>query len=267
MTCLLLALACKPVDDGNTAPDDSTIADSADSADTADSAAEEEGPDCSGGTGGEVGYSFYEVDGHSYWLYLPPAAQECAPLLLFGHGGNQNGTVRDGFWQDMMGTLLPYEAEERGFAFMIPFLEDVDGPQEHGWDLGLVDPMVAMIEDASARFDIDRNQVMFAGTSAGGHMACYWGLYEPRGITAVTVMSAGIGGYFDYPETEPDPKLPFIVGHDEEDEIVPYRYSKKLAKELEAHGHEYVFHTMDLGPGGHGWTHEASTAVLDSWLE
>lgn len=251
MLMLWTLAACDPPDDGTTAPDDSTV---------------DEAPECSGGGGAEVGYAFYEVGGESYWLYVPPSATECAPLLLFGHGGGNNGMVRDGFWQDPMGTLLPFEAEERGFAFLVPFLVDSEGMQEHGWSLDLVEPMEAMIADAATRYDLDLSKVMFAGTSAGGHMACYWGLYEPRGVTSVTVLSAGIGGYFDYPDPEPETKLPFIVIHDPDDEIVPYRYSKNLAEDLEEHGHEYVFEDLDLGSNGHGWTHDATELVLDTWL-
>ncbi|HJN73706.1 MAG TPA: hypothetical protein QGF58_07220 [Myxococcota bacterium] len=254
-------LACDSVFVGRQGGDDSLIVESGspDSDDTVE-------PDCSGGAGGGVGYDFFEADGQSYWLYVPLASTECAPLLLFGHGGNQAGSVRDGFWMDPMGSMLPYEAEERGYVLMVPFLEDAEGPQEHGWSLELVPQMEAMIADAASRYDIDLARVTFAGTSAGGHMACYWGLYEPRGITSAVVMSAGIGGYFDYPDPEPDPKLPFVVVHDPDDEVVPYRYSEQLVEDLEEHGHEYVFHSIELGGNGHGWSPEATTLVLDSWL-
>ncbi|MCP4807764.1 MAG: hypothetical protein GY913_09515 [Proteobacteria bacterium] len=262
MIQMLLTLACTGPTDPVDTDEDSAVADSDSSVDDSGDAVI---PDCSGGTG-EPGFGFFEADGESYWLYVPEGA-ECMPLLLFGHGGNNNGSVIDGRWGDMMRTGLTEEADRRGYAVMVPFLEDVEGNQQHGWDLKLVDEMQAMIEGAAAGYDIDRSKVIFAGTSAGGHMACYWGLYEPEGVTSVAVLSAGLGGYFDYPDDEPDPKLPFIVFHDPKDEVVPYSYSENLVAELEAHGHEYTWYgDIDLGEVGHGWSPQATGELLDTWL-
>lgn len=258
MLHMLWMLACTGP---STSPEPSQDSASTDTEDTGD------GPisTCSGGVG-EAGYGFYEAGGESYYLHVPEGA-ECMPLLLFGHGGNSGGEVIQGQWADFMRTGLIEEAERRGYAVLVPFLEDVEGRQDHSWSLELVPDMEAMIAGAAASHDIDTSRVIFAGTSAGGHMACYWGLYEPRGVTTVAVLSAGLGGYFDYPEDEPDPKLPFIVIHDPDDQVVPYSYSETLVSELEAHGHEYTWYgDADLGDNGHGWTPEATGQLLDAWL-
>jgi predicted esterase len=222
---------------------------------------------CSGGSGAPEGGTFYTVGGDSYWVFVPRDLPDCAPLLLFGHGGNNQGNVMNGMWTDMMQTGLLDEAQARGFVLMVPFLEDVEGPQEHSWQLGLEAEMQGFITDAGERLDLDLARVRFAGTSAGGHMACYWGLYDPHGVTSVAVLSAGIGSYFDYPEPEPDPKLHFTVIHDPNDHVVPYSRSEQLVADLEAHGHPYVFETPELGGNGHGWSPEATGIVLDSWPE
>ena len=261
MIHLLVTLACTGPDPAPDSPADTATPDSGD---TGDSAIEVP-PDCSEGPG-EAGFGFHQADGESFWLYVPEGFA-CMPLLLVGHGGNMNGQVFDGMWGDMMRTGLIEEADRRGYAVMVPFLEDVEGSQQHSWSLDLTDEMQEMIEQAAVDFDIDRNKVIFAGTSAGGHMACYWGLYEPQGITTVAVLSAGLGAYFDYPDEEPDPKLPFIVFHDPDDQVVPYRYSKKLVEALEEHGHEYTWYgEIELGDNGHGWTPEATGELLDTWL-
>ena len=190
----------------------------------------------------------------------------CAPLAVFAHGGNSpGGTGGDGFWLgDPLG--LVQQAGPRGFVVMVPGLEEGDHI-EHTWSLGAVPQLEEAIATVEENVDIDTNKILFVGTSAGGHMAAYYGLYEPGRPTHISVLSAGIGGYFDYPDEEPDPKLPFFVGHDPKDTVVPYSYSEDLAADLEAHGHEYVF--VDFVAGGdwhHGATPEVGLDLFDWWL-
>ncbi len=262
MPALMILLACTatttPPDDSTTSGDDSPTGDSPDSGAASL---------CSQGTGLAEGGSFHAVGDDSYWLFSPRDLPDCAPLLMFGHGGNNQGTVMNGMWTDMMQTGLLDQAQERGFVLMVPFLNEVEGPQEHYWELGLEVQMQGFVADAATQVDLDLARVRFAGTSAGGHMACYWGLFDPRGVTSVVVLSAGIGSYFDYPDTEPDPKLHFTVIHDPDDQVVPYSRSEQLVADLSAHGHEYVFESPDLGSNGHGWSPEATGIVLDSWPE
>ncbi len=223
--------------------------------------------ECSGGSGAVPGGQFMVVQGASAWLYVPAAPQPCAPLLMFGHGGGSAGGAQDAVWDDSFHTELPDRAEQRGFVFLVPGLEE--GPSvEHPWEPDATDYMDAMIDETGAMVDIDLADVIFAGTSSGGHMAAWYGLYAPERLSHVAVLSAGLGGAgFDYPVVEPDPKLPFFVGHDPEDTIVPYSYSEDLAGSLEWHDHEYLFVDIDsAGDNNHGWTPDTTDAVLDWWL-
>lgn len=220
---------------------------------------------CSGGSGWPAGPQFLEAAGESYWVYVPTSPPPCMPLFLFGHGGNAPGGGVDGMWNDLPGTNLPALAEQHGFVFMVPFVQDVDHTT-HGWSALDVTAMEAMIEAAAAQADIDLGHVLFAGTSSGGVMAMYWGLYDPDALTHVGVMSAGFGYQVVYPDPDPDPKLPFFLGHDPDDEMAPYSLSEEAAAELEAHGHDVTFEDTDVGGNGHGWHPSVSEQILAWWL-
>ena len=278
LMCLLslLVVGCDqsgtlPDDDDATAGDDDAADDDDSSStddddDTIPGDDDDASADCSGGSGWPSGPQFLEVMGESYWVYVPSSPPPCMPLFLFGHGGNAaGGGAEGGMWNDLPHTNLPSLAESEGFVFMVPFVEDVHHTT-HGWSADDVAPMEAMIEEAAARADIDLDHVIFAGTSAGGVMAMYWGLYFPDSLSHVGVLSAGFGGQVPYPDPEPDPKLPFFLGHDPDDEMAPYSLSEEAAVELEAHGHEVTFEDTDVGGNGHGWHPSVSEQILAWWL-
>jgi len=253
-------------DDSAVGDDDATADDDDSGTDDDDTGDDDDAQDCSGGSGAAVEGEFLTVGDASTWLYVPEGVIACAPLILLGHGGSHpGGILPNGLWNDQLGTGLAGQAAQLGFALMVPYLEDAPNT-EHPWNTAEVHELDEMIDAAANLLDIDRNRVLFAGQSAGGHMAAYYGLYEPGNAPQIAVISAGLGGYFDYPSTEPDPKLPFFVAHDPNDEIVPYSYSVNLTSELDAHGHEYVFDDYELGSNGHGWSAALTEDLLDWWL-
>ena len=257
-------------DDDTTGDDDSGDDDSAGDDDTVD---DDTGDDdtapanCSGGAGAVTGGQFIVVQGVSAWLYVPAEPVSCSSFLMFGHGGGSPGGALDGVWDDKFHTELPARSELRGFPFLVPGLEEGANIQ-HEWGTDATGYLDAMIDEVGTLTDIDLNDVLFAGTSSGGHMAAWYGLYAPQRLSHVAVLSAGLGGVgFYYPVPDPDPKLPFYVGHDPEDTIVPYLYSEALANELENHDHDYVFEDFEAsGDNHHGWTPEVTDRVLEWWL-
>ncbi len=246
--------------------DSSNPGDTAEADDTAwpDDTAEPSLADCSGGSGWSPGAWVTVIDGTSTLVVVPEDLPPCAPLLLHGHGGTAAGGFRDGTWDDSLGTDFQELASTWGFVLMVPGVEE-GGGVTHVWNLGDTATLAAMVYEAWDKLDMDRNRAWFNGQSAGGHMACYTGLYDPGPMTGISVISAGLGKYFDYPEVEPAVKLPFYLGHDPDDTVVDYAYSENLASELEAHGHEYLFQDWDMGATGHGWNPDLSEAIL-SWL-
>ena len=245
------------------AGDDDAVDDDTGDDDTGD---DDTSADCSGGSGAATGGQFLDVGGASTWLYVPSSLVPCAPMILHGHGGSSpGGLAQDGGWNDQLGTGLIHEADDLGFVLMVPFLEDAPHTN-HIWNSGEVDDLTAMIQTAAALADLDMDRVLFAGQSAGGHMAVYYGLYDyPHELSYVAVVSAGTASV-PYPAQEPSVKLPFFVAHDPSDQVVPYLYSELLAADLDAHGHDHVFDDYDLGANGHGWSLELTEDLLDWWL-
>jgi len=279
---LLLAGGCSgsgtiPGDDDDTAIPDDDMSDDDDADDDAsddDSAAGDDDagdddtgePHCSGGSGIDPGYQFMTVAGESCWLFVPQSLQACAPLFLFGHGGNTpGGSLQDGMWNDLPNTGLPVFAEQHGFVLLVPFVEDVQHTN-HGWSLQDVATMESMIDTVAAGVDIDHDHLLFAGTSAGGVMAAYWGLWEPGYLSHVGVLASGYGYQVEYPPQDPDPKHPFFVGHDPDDEIAPYSLSVEFTEDLLAHGHDVLFVDTDVGGNGHGWAPPVTEQILQWWL-
>jgi predicted esterase len=229
-------------------------------ADTADPGA----PDCSGGSGWTPGGWLSTEGGGSAYIYVPKALPACAPLLFFGHGGSQPGSYIAGDWTGYDDAMLEELAESWGYVLIVPGVQEGNG--SHSWSLSASTTtwLEALVESAWAGADLDRGRTWLIGTSAGGHIAGWQGLYELSYWTGIGSFSSGIGSYYDYPEPPPERLLPFYVAHDPEDIIVPYAYSVALAEALEEHGHDYLFEDVDRGTGGHtGWPEGMVEAALD----
>ncbi len=220
--------------------------------------------DCSGGSGWEPGGFTSEVDGLSVMVLVPEDLPACAPVLAFGHGGTSCGRIIQGDWNDPQGTGLEDLAATMGFVLIIPGVREGED-YDHTWSTSMAEPINAHFQQAWEMADIDRNRTWFYGQSAGGHMAVYMGLYAEGTATGIAVIGAGDAGV-SYPSQEPSVKLPFYVGHDPTDSVVPYQYSESLVADLEIHGHEYIFEDWSLGGSGHGLTPELSAAVVE-WLD
>ena len=224
------------------------------------------GSDCSEGSGLTAGSdTFLDVDGASAWVLVPNDLPACAPLVVFGHGGSSPGGYLDGKWKDALRTQFDVLAGEQGYVFVVPYLEDTD-QVDHQWSLEQTTELAAMVAAVAEQADVDQNRVLFAGQSAGGHMAVYLGLYDWGPFTHIAAVSSGIGAYFDYPDPPPDQKLPFFVAHDPDDEIVPYSYSEQLVSDLEANGHDHVYSDFEMGDNGHFWSEEVTTSLLGWFL-
>lgn len=117
------------------------------------------------------------VDGRTYRIRMPehPAGRVGAILFIHGHGGHASDIMED--------EELAQAVSGLGLALIAPQSAGV------GWTMrriasrppsdDLVEPafMDRVMEDAAARFPIDRSHVMASGMSAGGmvvwYLACY----------------------------------------------------------------------------------------------
>lgn len=122
----------------------------------------------------------------TYHIVLPPDAAGPVPaiMLLHGYGGEGLGTIRN---KSMVSLML-----ERGYAVIAP-----DGqPRRNGagrsWDFHPDRPatrdetafLIAVADDASARYGLQRTEMLLAGFSIGGSMTSYVACAEPTAFAA-----------------------------------------------------------------------------------
>ena len=208
----------------------------------------------------EPGDHLVEFDGVSTYVHVPPDAEDPS-LVVFLHGISGAGIWDGTAWVPPNQTNLTDAADELDFVLAVPGVTtDVD---DHQWttdDAGAaqIDAVLAGVE-SETRANTARAFVI--GVSKGGGMASWYGLYHPKNARGIATVS---GGYtFDYPEQEPDPKLPFYIAHDPKDPTIPYSNAVRLAADLEAHGHAYLFEDWELGDDGHGWNPDLPEPMLD----
>ena len=140
------------------------------------------------------------VTGGSYHLLLPEGATGGGPAVVFLHGyGGDGASVLAN--RPMLDEML-----QRGYAVIAP-----DGqPREQGagrsWDFHPDRParrdeiafLIAVADDAAARYGLDRNRMLLAGFSIGGSMTSYLACAAPDAFAAY----APVAGSFWRPHPE-----------------------------------------------------------------
>ena len=269
---LVLALTVLPLSGctGDSAPDatedsgspPNTLRDSATDIEDSGKSGTEGTSDCTGSTVWPPQQSVLTVGTASAYLHIPATLPPCAPLVVFGHGGELPGTFQEGRWSDTLGTGLAGLADVRGFVLLVPGVGE-DGLDHHVWsrtEEGATE-VLSLVEAVWGGVDIDRSRTWYLGQSAGGFMGAWLGLNHPDPWSAVGVISAGLTE--DYPDPPPTHLLPFFVAHDPNDAWVPYTTGQALVEELEDHGHRVEFQDWSLGSDGHSWVPGLSEAALD----
>ncbi len=126
-----------------------------------------------------------KIAGGSYHIVLPQGAKGPVPaiLLLHGYGGEGLGTIRNKMVQLM---------QDRGYAVIAPDGQPRDDGDGRSWDFHPDRPatrdetafLKAVADDASARFGLDRSQMLLAGFSIGGSMTSYVACADPAAFAA-----------------------------------------------------------------------------------
>ena len=268
--------------EGPSAPDDTVTPDDTDNTaetgvetgvETGDTATTEPA-DCTGGSGWAPGDWISDVgeDSSDYlataYIHVPKDLPPCAPLMVYGHGGDRAGGFIEGVWDDRLDAKLVELADTLGYVLIVPGVqeESATGPHLWGNEAIVLDHMTALVDAAWENADLDRGRTWFVGMSAGCHMSVWLGLYELEPWTAIGSVACGLGSAFDYPTSPPETLLPFYVAHDPEDTVVPYEYSEYLVEKLEENGHAYTFKTTDApGVSSHAWE-EGLTEAMVAWF-
>jgi len=209
-----------------------------------DSAGEEQ--NWSWGSGGLAGYGIItpEGNGPSFLVYAPPSYVPWVgwPVLVFLHDGGNAGQIIDGdSWsEDYRGNWTEL-SEAEGFLLVVPGVS-YQGPP-HSWaNEGTDGELVRIITIVQQTYNVDLDHVHVFGHGSGGFAAERLGFTGSIKLSSVGVHGAGLmADWATYPEEPPSPpsrKLPFIVSHDPQDQVVAYEAGLNLFLTLEASGHE-----------------------------
>jgi polyhydroxybutyrate depolymerase len=122
----------------------------------------------------------------TYHIVLPPGATGEVPaiLLLHGYGGEGLGTIRN---KGMVSLMLG-----RGYAVIAPDGQPRDDGDGRSWDFHPDRPatrdetafLIAVADDAAARFGLKRDAMLLAGFSIGGSMTSYVACQSPKAFAA-----------------------------------------------------------------------------------
>ncbi len=187
-------------------------------------------------------------------LYVPSDLKKKPPLLVWLHGASLRGADA--------GMLLRYGppavAEKRGdFPFL---LLSPQCPEGQLWttDPG---PMIRLIEEVMAEYEVDPRRVYLTGLSMGGGGAWFLGSQFPNRFAAVVPMCG---------PTQPAQwasglrKMPIWVFHGEKDKVVPIKRSRDMVKALRKIGNKPKF-TVLKGKG-HDITGQYNDDDIYDWM-
>ncbi|MGL6211209.1 MAG: alpha/beta hydrolase family esterase [Paracoccaceae bacterium] len=141
-----------------------------------------------------------EIEGGTYHIVLPEGVTTPMPAitLLHGYGGEGVGTIRN---KPMVTLMLG-----RGYAVIAPDGQPRDNGKGRSWDFHPDRPanrdetafLIAVADDASAKYGLDRDRMLLAGFSIGGSMTSYVACAAPNAFAAY----APVAGSFWRPHPE-----------------------------------------------------------------
>jgi dipeptidyl aminopeptidase/acylaminoacyl peptidase len=205
------------------------------------------------------------------WLVLPAeaSAEQPAPLVVFIHGGPLSS------WNDWHWRWCPHLLAERGYAVLLPdpALSTGYGQAfiERGWGRWGFEPytdLLAAVDAAVARDDVDAERTAAMGGSFGGYMANWVAGHTTRFRCIVTHASLWALDQFhattddvawlEYELGDPwvddsrwrdnsphlhvgEIRTPMLVTHGENDDRVPIGEALRLYTDLRRHGVESKF--------------------------
>ena len=134
----------------------------------------------------------------TYHIVLPEGATGTVPaiILLHGYGGEGLGTIRN---KSMVNLMLG-----RGYAVIAPDGQPRENGEGRSWDFHPDRPatrdetafLIAVADDAAARFGLQRDAMLLAGFSIGGSMTSYVACQAPEAFAAY----APVAGSFWLPQ-------------------------------------------------------------------
>lgn len=170
--------------------------------------------DCNGASGP------CELPNGTYHIVLPEGTTGPVPaiLLLHGYGGEGVGTIRN---KGMVNLMLGH-----GYAVIAPDGQPRENGEGRSWDFHPDRPatrdetafLIAVADDAAARFGLQRDAMLLAGFSIGGSMTSYVACQAPDAFAAY----APLAGSFWLPQpTSCAGPVRLLHTHGKADQTVP----------------------------------------------
>jgi predicted peptidase len=191
---------------------------------------------------------------YPYLIQLPDdyAERPSWPLILFLHGSGERGDSLPKLNAQGLPKLI---AAGKKFPAIVV---SPQCPENEDWKPAVLS---SLLDEVSAKYRIDPDQISVTGISMGGYGAWALALSFPDRFSALVPICGG----GTPSEADKIRKLPIWVFHGEKDNAVSVELSLQMVKALrEAGGHPHL--TLYADVGHNSWTPAYDTEVLYPWL-
>lgn len=176
----------------------------------------------------------FTTDGVSMTYGLSvPSGDGPYPLILALHpGGGRMAYYGASFMQGIV---------EPAFRDWNPIIVAPDVPTQ-AWTTAVADRAVmALLEDVSVRYDIDRTRALVTGFSLGGHGTWFFATRHPDVFTGAIPMAGSPGNS----TLGTLGTMPVHIIHGRDDEVVPFGPAQEAARSLGDRGHPVELTAID----------------------
>lgn len=191
----------------------------------------------------------------NYLLYLPKDYNESDndfPLVLFLHGSGERGTDIEKVKIHGLPKLIT-EGKEFPFIVVSP-----QCPDDIFWN---VDILIALLDEVTADYRVDKNKIYVTGLSMGGHATWELALRQPNRFAAI----APVCGWADTSKASSIAHLPIWVFHGAKDVVVPIIAAEQMVEKLKACGSDVKF-TVYPEANHDSWTETYNNDELYKWF-
>ena len=217
-----------------------------------------------------------------YFLRMPAAHQEVAPLLLFLHGSGERGK-EDGSELHKVRKHGPWKCVGAAPCFILA----PQCPRGRVWP-ALVEDVLLMLTDVCERHVVDKSRIYITGLSMGAFGAWSLAVSQPKKFAAIVSICGGfIGGrvpmetsraqmlklaetdceaYWERRKLKKCARVPVWLFHCMKDRIIDPKCSEFVFHALGGTGNENVRRTFYGDAGHHCWGKAYNTLDLYTWL-
>jgi phospholipase/carboxylesterase len=148
----------------------------------------------------------------------------------------------------------PFEAMP-GYSFGFTWF---DGwPPEGNSIVASRELLLQFLDEMTKRFPTPRGKVVLCGFSQGGMMSLDAGFRTAVGLAAIVVMS---GALYEADLPPFSRKIPVLITHGTEDDVIPLLAAHRTRRVLEDHGVDVEYHEF---PMGHEISQESMNAISE----